>query len=585
MSSKIVAHVNHSNGRIAMQVPFEHNGFVRGLPNCRFNRRNGVWQMVPGKRAATIIRDNRTLFQFMPGVVSLLKEFLDQEPPVTGREPFPSNYPFKTEPFEHQRATLDYQWSLQHGALLMEMGTGKTKISIDLCSARQMAGQINGLVVCCPSAIRENWLDELAIHCPVEHKAMVLYQKTTKNEREIEAFLSSRHPFRVLICGTESLCTAFKQGRAYEKVQRFLVSTNSAMVVDESHLIKGHDSNRSRNIVQLGLAAKHKLIMTGTPVAQGPMDMYMQYRFLDPQIIGIDDWYSFRNRYAILGGFQNKQIVGYHHVDELVNAVKPYTFQCTKEEVLPNLPPKLYETRRIDLAPEQMKIYKRMAKERIAAIPSSPDTDYVAENILAVHLALQQIVAGFITHTDEETGERRTEILAPWEKNNKIKELVEVLSQHTGKAIIWAVYRQEIAQIVAALQHNFGGDSVAQYHGGLDPEQRAEQKNRFQRDDTVRFFVSNQSTGGTGLTLNQADLSIYFSNSFALVQRLQSEDRNHRIGQENRVLYVDLVARGTVDEMVSQAVRNKKDMADYVRDLMAEGASPVEIAQSALQVR
>ena len=186
-----------------------------------------------------------------------------------------------------------------------------------------------------------------------------------------------------------------------------------------------------------------------------------------------------------------------------------------------------------------------------------------------MNLALQQIVSGFVTFKHEEKKERQLEEIVGWKRNPKIQELLSILDEHKDKSvIIWARFKWEIAQVTQALESKFGAGCVAEYHGSVSKEDRDINEQAF-KEGEKRYFVSNQATGGVGLTLNAANLSIYLSNDFNYINRKQSEDRNHRIGQENKVLYVDIIAENTVDETIIQAIENKQNMSDFVKNSLA----------------
>jgi SNF2 family DNA or RNA helicase len=171
-------------------------------------------------------------------------------------------------------------------------------------------------------------------------------------------------------------------------------------------------------------------------------------------------------------------------------------------------------------------------------------------------MRLHQICCGFL-----QPDEGEIQPLA----NNRLKELLSVSEEVQGKAIIWASWTYDIQQIADALRDRFGPDSVATYYGGTPQDERQETVNRFQdKDSSLRFFVGQPRTGGYGITLTAANTVIYFSNSYDLEIRLQSEDRAHRIGQTNKVTYIDLVSSGTIDEKILKALRQKIDIAGQV---------------------
>ena len=252
------------------------------------------------------------------------------------------------------------------------------------------------------------------------------------------------------------------------------------------------------------------------------------------------------------GSHQYNQILGFRNLDELTDSIRPYSYRVTKEECL-DLPDKIYTKRDIELSPEQKNVYNQMKKSAVALLG---DMELVTANaVITQLLRLHQISCGFITTDDGNIVE-----LA----NSRITELMLVLEELNGKAIIWANYRHDILAIKNEITKVYGSSTVETYFGDTDGEQRQEIVRRFQEDDSLRFFVGQPRTGGYGLTLTAASTVIYYSNSYDLEVRLQSEDRAHRIGQNNNVTYVDLIASKTVDEKIVSALRQKINIATQV---------------------
>jgi len=582
MSSKIDVIYNAKRNKFYVECPFNLNHVVRALPNRRFMKRTGVWEVPALSRNAEALlkAQQQGQAQFDSECEAAIQGILDKSR-VVEKKGFPIQYPFKTQPFSHQLQALNETYGLDASALYMEMGTGKSKVIIDLACAYFFEGRINAVLVFCPVAIRSNWVGEWKVHAPAEYETMICDPGTKKKEREIEEFITSKtQKLKVLIVGLESISqrdakTNKPTGKSYRLAEKFVLCHNVFAPIDEAHLIKGHDSNRSRNAKSLGLQAMMRQIATGTPIAQGIMDLYMQFEYLSTDIIGIGDFYSFRNRYAVMGGFENKQIIGYDNVQELMDLIKPWVFQCTKEEALPDLPDKMYVVRKIKLSKDQRTMYNKVKKDRIAELPDlNPDgsnVELVAENILTMNTALQQIVSGFVTYSKDGEKERQVTEIVKWKGNPKIRELVDVLDEHRVKpAIIWAKYRREIADIVEALESKFGSGCAVEYHGGVTKEGRDDNEARFKSGKAL-YMVANQATGGVGVTWNVANLTVYMSNTFKYIDRKQSEDRNHRIGQGDKVLYVDIIAEDTVDEVVVDSIANKQDMADFVKESLARG--------------
>jgi len=566
--------------KFEIECTFAENSLIAGLPSKRFQARRRIWQATALSRNAEFMLSDPRIKQAMtPDAVAVAEKSVNRV--KIRREPFPAWYRFKTQPFKHQQQALDHVWGLERHALFMEMGTGKTKVAIDLNAARMMEGSIDTLVVFCPNAIRDNWADEWATHSPLQDIPALIVGDLTKSKKQALVTRASGLERSVIVVGMESLQQKRRGGSAWDTLLEMVGGRKYAVVVDESHLAKNPDANRSKNVEDIAGNAQFCGIMTGSPIAQGILDLYQQFQILDPDIIGIGDYFSFRSRYAEMGGFENRQVIGYNNVEELMGLVKPYVFQCTKKEAL-DLPEKLYTRRIVKMTKEQEKVYREIDKESETmisdAVSRGTPFELVVEQVLAKYNALQQVTGGFVNYDDilevDEFGGtvdkvRKSAWLVEPERNPKVKELMAIAEEHGDKPIIvWAKFRNEIEIIVNALRAKYGPDSVAEYHGGISREDRKASMAGF-KEGRHRFFVANQQTGGTGLTINEANVVVYFSNSLKLVERLQSEDRNHRIGQKNDVLYIDLVCQGTKDVDVMQAIRDKKDVADYVRDSMA----------------
>lgn len=557
--------------KLVINCNFAENSLIADLPNKRFQSRTRVWHVPPLARNCAILLE-RFRDVMSPEALEVAEKSANRARPQ--HQEFPAWYKPKTTPFPHQSKALDHAWGLDRYALFMEMGTGKSKVAVDLNCARFMTGEIDLWVVFCPNSIRDNWVDEIALHSPVpDIPVFVIRSCTASARKKIERQIKAA-PRAILIVGMESIQSRLSAGTAFEILVDAIVGRKFSVTIDESHLVKGHEANRSKNVELITSAAQVAGIMTGTPTSQGILDLFMQFQILDPNIIGVGDFYSFRSRYAEMGGYENRQVVGYKNVEELMALIRPYVYQCTKDVL--DLPEKLYTRRVVEMTPEQARVYKELDRKTEAEIRDlarkGVSIEVVVGQALAKYNALQQVTGGFVNYDDySEDGldrVRRSAWIVEPEKNPKVRELVTIAQENPDRPIIiWAKFRNEIAQIEAALEAEFGADCVASYHGGVTPEGRHENIARFKSGGS-RFFVANQMTGGMGLTINESNLVVYFSNSLKLTERLQSEDRNHRIGQKNSVLYIDLVCAGTKDVDVLQAVRDKRDVAEYIRDQM-----------------
>jgi len=278
----------------------------------------------------------------------------------------------------------------------------------------------------------------------------------------------------------------------------------------------------------------------------------------------------------VMGGYRdpktNKpmEIVGYQHIDELIDTIRPWTYQVRKEEVL-DLPPKVYQVRMVQATKEQKDLIKIIKKDAGYQVE---DREVVLKHVLEKMMRLHQVSGGWIGERYEmENGRKDTRLhrVVEPDANPKLAELGAILDEARGKqAIIWCAYRHEISDVVAfLLGRGMGAEEIGQLHGGIEEKDRQRTNDDFQ-SGRVQIIVGNAATGGMGFTLTAAELVVYYSNTQKLVDRLQSEDRAHRHGQTRSVLYVDIVVEKTVDATFLKALKDKKDVSDYVRDKLGD---------------
>lgn len=501
--------------------------------------------------------------------------------------PFPSNFDFKFPPYDFQKKGLDFTYSLDVCGHFVDMGLGKSKMALDKHVQLFLEGKINALLVMCPHSIRFNWVEQVQEHCKISaYKVMIAKHKTKTQRRELDEFIKEKtNELKILIIGTESVSgreekipgtrATRRVGTDIDIAYDFVESNRAAVVVDECHMIKNPNSARSKSLCSIAKTIKYRMIMTGTPISQGIMDLYSQMTFLGDDILGIGDFYSFLNRYAVMGGYKGTEIVGYQNIDELMDIIRPFIYQCRKEDVI-DLPSKTFTKRFISLTKEQQEIYNELKKKRVALIPDTDDKRIVVKNILSLFGALQKVCGGFTTRETDEVNRngkkiRETLLLLPINKNPKIKELKSIIDglADTEQLIIWSCYNTEIEMIEEALE----GYKTSKFERSCDVYNRGddEYKQRVKsnmNEKKTRYFISTPNSGGMGLTMNTVAYVVYFSNNFSYLHRMQSLDRNHRIGQKRPVTYIDIMAEKTVDEKVLGILHTKKSMADFVSEAL-----------------
>jgi SNF2 family DNA or RNA helicase len=449
-------------------------------------------------------------------------------------------FTYKTQPFEHQREALKKGATSLNFAYFMEMGTGKTKVAIDNASYLFCEQLIDTVIVIAPNSVYRNWEKEIGIHCSVEHSISL-----HKVDKKFNYQLNRLNYFLINV-------EALSHTSGVQALSKIIepLGNRAMIIVDESTTIKNRSAKRTKNITKLGIKAKYKRILTGSPITKSPLDLFSQCAFLNTDLLGFDSFYTFQARYAVMkqinmGGRSVLLPQYFTNLDELERKVKSFSFRVKKEDCL-DLPEKLYQRRMVQLPEEQRKVYDQLKKNAYSILN---DKEVSFANKLTEILRLHQVTNGFVK-TDE--GE-----ITVFDKCPKLKELFNVLEEAEGKFIIWANYVQNIETIIKKLGEAYGKESVVSIYGAITTEHRQEAVKRFQDDPKCRFLVGNPSTGGYGLTLTSAAYVVYFSNSYNLEVRQQSEDRAHRIGQTRNVVYIDLLAEKTIDEMIVSALKRK----------------------------
>jgi SNF2 family DNA or RNA helicase len=464
---------------------------------------------------------------------------------------------YKTEPYAHQRTAFEASRMRPNFALLMDMGTGKTKVALDTIAAAFEERKIDLALVVAPKGVIANWKLEIAAHLPdrIVREIVLWKPSLTKMKRdELNSLYSSGNKLRFLLMNVEAFST--KKGVEIAKV--FVLHFDTFMIVDESTTIKNRQAKRTKSLCAVGRDAKFRRILTGSPVTKSPLDLFSQMNFLDPKILGYSSYYTFQNRYAVvkrrtMGTHSFNQVVGFQRLEELTKALEEHSYRVRKSDCL-DLPDKVYMKRMVQLTDEQAEAYTQMKHLALAKLGSGELS--TTQNVLTQIMRLQQICLGHLTDDAGEVHDL---------KSNRLDELLDIIDEIQGKAIIWATWTRDIRSIAEALRDRYSVQAVARLHGETPDSERQKIVEDFQdRHSDLRFLVSHPRTGGFGLTLTAASTVIYYSNSYDLELRLQSEDRAHRIGQINKVTYIDLIAPDTVDQKIVNALRGKISVADTI---------------------
>lgn len=518
-----------------------------------------------------------------------------------------TDFQFKTTPYDHQRKCFMRSRDLLYFAYLMEMGTGKTKVTIDVAAWLFLKGEINFLLVSAPNDVHADWINkELPPHLPdwVERRTCIWSSQMKKKDwDDYHALFDPEFKgLRVLAVNHDAFSAEVKywdtprivKGKIIKDKPRFGTAVKSIMnsfdvlfAVDESSKIKTPGATRSQRHASVGRKAKYRRILTGT--LGDPLETYQQFNFLEPTILGGHppmNYFAYKHRYATWqternhATGQNYQVcTGFRRIDELNAKVEEHSFRVLKKDCL-DLPDKVYKRRPCQMEKEQRRLYERVKQQSILELRQE---DHAVGNVLVKYLRLQQIMGGWLPNVEVPDAPADPIFEKP-EKNPRIAALLDVIEENPNdRVIIWSRFRAEIEAITDILNSIYP-DQAVHYYGGTSKEDRPEHEFRFQgtrpiidpethqktgeevcpEEKRARFMVANPASGGYGKTWTAATLTIYYSNDFSLEKRLQSEDRNHRIGQTNKVLYVDLEMPNTLDARILRALKTKKNLADTV---------------------
>lgn len=506
----------------------------------------------------------------------------------------PKDFLYKTKPYDHQDMIFHRSRELAEFALLMDQGTGKTKIILDTAAYLWSRGLIRGLlVVAYPNGVHQNWVaEEIPAHLPDWCPRIAIAWNASKGEKILKPLYETRvggddYELRILAVNVEALST--KKGE--EMCRKFLMTFPCLFSIDESSSVRKPSAKRTKSIVRLGSYAPYRRIMTGTATPNGPLNLYSQFQFLNEDILGFNSFYSFRNRYAVMrplpgkfarNGRNIEVVVGYQHTDELQEKIKPHSYRVMKADCL-DLPPKIYGPRlMVEMTDEQKRIYKEFVDNTVVEFQGRTISAALAINRM---VRCHQVVCGFMP---DEPGVEDSMGVAIDTVNPRLTTLMDYLEtaiafdsdskrfETNTKAIIWATYRFSIREIMQALEDKYGKGAAIPYSGKTPQTMRPDIVKTFQ-DVTSRckFLVANRAAA-FGLTLTAATESIYYCNSFDLEVRLQSEDRPHRIGQHNPVKYTDVECKGTIDSAIIKKLRTKYEvsaaiMGDKVLDWLHGG--------------
>lgn len=438
--------------------------------------------------------------------------------------------------------------------LLFEMGCGKTLTAIAIIGAAYKMGKIRKVLIVAPTSVCAVWPKEFEDYAAFPFTVRTMLGDKNKRLKELSDLQRFPYPhLKVAVINYES---TWRDG-IFEALEEY---DADMIICDESQRIKTHDSEQSKAMHRLGDKARYKMILSGTPVQNEAVDIFSQYRFLDSTVFG-QNFYTFRNRYAVMGGFNKKQIVAYRDLDQLIQKEHSIAYRVTKDEAL-DLPEQTFENRCITMSPKERQIYDRIRRDSFAELQNGGTI--TATTVLTKLLRLQQFTGGFLVEDDA----TKPQMVS----RGKLDALSDILQDYViegkKKLVIFARFLPEVHEIEKLTEKMLKkhGMKAVSIYGEIKKELRGDIVQQFQTDPRTMVFIGQIDTAGTGITLTAADTCVYYSVNFNYATYSQSLSRIHRIGQRNCCNYIHLVVENSIDSQVLEALSKKEDLAKTVVD-------------------
>lgn len=571
MNNTINIDYDAKSKKLVVVAPFHLNEVTREFPSRRFDPKSKAWKVPLLKANLKHLESVQHKYDFR--ITDGAKDAIRGAEAIMAaprKVPFPRHlYDFKKAavpftPMGHQDRMLDHSFGLKSFAWFAKMGTGKTYTAIHLAFAQWKGGSIDKLAIICPSTLRTVWQKEFAKYATGEYDFRIHDSKAKWLTDFCRKVPTDR--LQVLAISVEGL--GVSEG-LYDSVCGYYLGGRVMTICDESSRIKNPDAKRTKRAITLGSMSEIRGVLNGTPIALGIEDLWAQYEFLDPNIIGTGDYWAYKTRYLVMGGFENKEIIGYQHIEELMAMIEPYTLEVGKDVL--DLPPKVKLVRNCVATAEQKELFRVILK----GATRESDPLIKVENTLEKMLRLRQVVGGYLPRgkrvqkmVDGQLIEEIETTVEPLQSNPKAELLEEIISDNFigSKFIIWTTFIHEIEDIRDKLATKYGAESVECYYGKTAMADRSRIEDRYCNDRSMRFFVGNPVAAGLGLTLisGENDVMVYYSGTNAYIDRAQSEDRAHRIGQKNSVTVLDLVMERTIDVSIVESIEKKMGVEEYL---------------------
>ena len=538
-----IAKSTRCNGDYSLYVTFDFDmrivEVIRSFSTKFWNAEDKIWELPINKLTELTTKIDWCEFDITAD------EYVTLEKPEVK---VPDNFSFKTNPYDHQ--IVGFNYGLQNDRWLLgdEMGLGKTKQVIDIAVAKKLQkGYKHCFIVCGVNGLKWNWRNEVYTHS--NESAYILGQKVKGNKISIGSNKDKLNDVKNLanidsyfiITNVETL----RDETINEELQKLCKDGTIGMIAfDECHKAKNPTTQQGKGILKL--QAETMIAMTGTPLMNNPMDLYIILKWLGYEKHA---FYSFKKHYCVMGGFGGYEIVGYKNLDELQEQLDDIMLRRKKEEVL-NLPEKTYIEEYVEMSPAQKKIYNEVTNE----IKDNIDQISIAPNPLAELIRMRQATGftGILSSTVQESA-----------KLDRMEELVEEAKENGKKVVIFSNWTQMTDVIYTRLTTK--GFRIAQITGETPDAQRQSIVENFQ---TGRYdaIIGTSGAMGTGLTLTAGTVEIFLDEPWNMALKEQCVDRCHRIGQKDNLTIYTLMCKDTIDERIHEIVEQKGEMANAIVD-------------------
>jgi SNF2 family DNA or RNA helicase len=466
----------------------------------------------------------------------------------------------KTTPLKHQIDCYNAIKDKAFFALFLEQGLGKTKIAVDDFFRLYDEGKITAVLIIAPNGVHLNWFyEEIPKHAWHQDYRMHLWDsKTTRTaQQELHKFTESTdNRLKIFIAPV----SAVKIDRAFQYMRKFMSSFSTYLVMDESSVIKNPKALQTKQALKLAPLSQYRRILNGTPITQSPLDLFSQCLFLSKDAMPYRSYTAFKHAFAVeklvtMGPRAFHKVIGYQNLDVLTKDIKHFSLRLTKEDCL-DLPDKTYSRQVVEMTEQQSRMYLRIKNQQVALIEAEEQRTGVvtATSVLSALIKLQQVCCGFVVDDQHVIHDL---------PSTRLDALCSVIGDYPQKTVIWTTFLHNLRQIKERLTEQYGPDSCVTYFGETSQEDKSAVVSRFQNNDKPLFFIATKAAS-RGLTLHAASRTIYYSNSYSYGDRLQSEDRIHRIGQRHPCFYTDLYCPNTVEVTILNTLKNKQKLSETI---------------------